>query len=114
MSKASTRPITPIRRRREPTAGEGGGIDLVRCGPRVVTISSDRTASELRAMRVAYLEVNGRDVVIRRSGVTAALVTGDAELRRCIEQDGVRFEADLARLTERGGLRVPVRPLRPR
>ena len=34
-------------------------------------------------------------------------------LRRCLEA-GVRFEADLAHVTDRAGLEVVVRPLRPR
>lgn len=115
MSKGEVRPDTTVVRRREPTADERSAIDLKRCGPRVVDLRSDRTSAQLRAMRVAYLELEGTHIVLRRSGVIMATVAGNVtELRRCIEHDGVRFEAELTRLTERDGVRVPVRPLRPR
>lgn len=115
MSKGRTRTPITIRRHREPDASGGGEIDLERCGRRKVSIRSERSAAELRAMGRAYLHVDEqRSVVIRRVTAVVAVVTRDvAQLRRCLE-DGVRFEADLAALTERGGLSVPVRPLAPR
>lgn len=115
MSKAEVRPDTTVVRRREPTADEKSGIDLERCGPRVLELRSDRTAAQLRTLRVAYLELDGTQIVIKRAGAVIATVTSNvSELRRCMEHDGVRFEAEMSKLTERRGLRVPVRPLRPR
>lgn len=112
MSKGSTRSPIKVRRHREADAIAGGGIALERCARRKVSIGSEHPPAELKAMERAYLHIDEqRRVVIRRVTAVVAVVTSDvAELRRCMD-DGVRFEAELAALTERGGLSVPVRPL---
>lgn len=111
-SKGRARPTTQVKAIREVGAEIGGSIDLDFCGARKVMLRSERTAAELIAMRSAKLEFDeARQVVLRRRGVSLAVVTSDVPaLRRCIEQ-GVVFDADLTRLTSRGGLAVPVRPL---
>jgi hypothetical protein len=110
MSKGGSRPALAVRRTREGDAG-GGTIDLAICGPRKVHIESERTPQELRAMDPAYLAIDEqRRVVIRRGGgVIAIVVTEVVQLRRCIEQFGVRYEVDLPKTTD--GMIVPVRPL---
>lgn len=64
-------------------------------------------------MDPAYLAVDGERVVIRRGGGVIAVVTTEVEpLRACIEDYGVRYEADLRRTTN--AMVVPVRPLEAR
>jgi hypothetical protein len=109
MSKGGSRTPVPVKRVRE--AGlSGGSIAVSACPARRVRVESDRTANELRAMDRAYLAVDGVRVVIRRGGgVIAEVITDVESLRRCIEDLGVRYEANLPRTTNE--LIVPVRPL---
>src|SRR5437879_13454337 len=109
MSKGGSRAAVVVRRVRE-TGLSGGTIAVTACPARRVRVESDRTADELRAMDRAYLAVDGVRVVIRRGGgVIAAVITDVESLRRCIEDLGVRYEADLPRTTNE--LIVPVRPV---
>ncbi|HEV8655021.1 MAG TPA: hypothetical protein VGR85_05860 [Candidatus Limnocylindria bacterium] len=112
MSKGGSRLAVTVRRVREGGLS-GGGVELSLCKARRVRISSERSPSELRAMQPAYLAVERGDVIIRRgAGVIAVVLTEVAEIRACIEEHGVRFEADLPRTTNE--MVVPVRPLEAR
>lgn len=114
MPKSETREPTAVRRRREQDAELGGAVDLELCRKRKVGLRSDLTATELRRVGAAYVRLDGEQVVIKQLARVIAVVTTDvAELRRCLEA-GVRYEADLAHVTDRAGLEVVVRPLRPR
>lgn len=114
MPKSEIREPTPVRRRREQDAELGGAVDLELCGKRKVGLRSDLTATALRRVGAAYVRIDGEQVVIKQLARLIAVVTTDAAaLRRCLEA-GVRFEADLAHVTDRADLEVVVRPLRPR
>lgn len=114
MSKGTVREVFPVKREREADLGGGGTIDVGSCGPRKVQLmlTSTKSSDDLQAMGATYLHLDERKRLILRNHAreVAQVISEVAELRRCIER-GVRFEADLATITVRGGLAVQVRPV---
>jgi hypothetical protein len=115
MSKGSTRQTGKLSPRRPSTGGGGGGggvAAVAGCTARTVTLTSARSLAELKAMGTGDLSARGNAIIVRRGHVVVGSITSDIdELRHCIEDERVPFDADLAHLRVQGSaFEVRVRP----